>query len=471
MRRATQIVSRPTVAKIAAQCAALALTALLAPVFPFAVNAQSESQQQQPSPQTQQPPQSVPQPAEPAADSGRPRITFTDYINEVLRSNVDLAAQRANIAIGKAAITTAKITPDWSVDVGLPTVDISNQGQATNVSAGLNIPIELGGKRGRRIRAATSDLAATSSHYDDAVRQLRATAAGAFIDALSAREILGSKNKSLGQLDRIVNVNQERLRVGDIGEIELSQSRVDRDQFKADVITALADVYSADLVLGQQLSRSEKLAAELPVPSGTLEIPIRTFEIDRLVADALQHRSDVLSRQHAVQAASDRIELARVNLIPDLSVSGSYSHTGSGTGGFSQPPDSALGASFSINLPFSRWRYQGEMENAQASRTQAELQLRSTQLQVEAEVREAYSRYQASVQRLQLYRGGMLKDADRVLEARLYAYQHGSATLLEVIDAQKTSAAIYLAYSQALTDHAHTLVTLQQAAAIWDVSF
>jgi outer membrane protein, heavy metal efflux system len=451
---------RPIVAQVVALCSA----ALLAPAVPVVLRAQQQPQQQAPPPTT-------PQPAEPGADVGRPRVTFAEYINEVLRSNIDLATQHTNIDISKAAVTSAKVTPDWSVDVGSPTVDISNQGQATNFSAGLNVPIELGGKRAKRVRAATADLASANSDYDDAVRQLRATAAGAFIDALSAREILGSKNKSLGQLDRIVSVNEERVRAGDIGEIELVQSRVDRDQFKADVISALAEVYSADLALGQRLGQSEKLAAQLPVPSGTLEIPIRSFEVDRLVADALQRRSDVISRQRAVRAADDRIELARVNLIPDFSVSGSYSHTGAGTGGFSQPPDNALGASFSINLPFSRWRYQGEMENAHASRSLAELQLRAAQLRVEAEVRDAYSRYQASVQRLQLYRGGMLKDADRVLEARLYAYQHGGATLLEVIDAQKTSAAIYLAYSQALADHGHALVTLQQAAATWDVSF
>lgn len=92
-------------------------------------------------------------------------------------------------------------------------------------------------------------------------------------------------------------------------------------------------------------------------------------------------------------------------------------------------------------------------------------------MQAETEVRSAYSRYQASVQRLELYRSGMLKNADRVLEARLYAYQRGGATLLEVIDAERTSADVYLSYSQALVENAHALVALEQAAGIWDVSF
>jgi cobalt-zinc-cadmium efflux system outer membrane protein len=249
------------------------------------------------------------------------------------------------------------------------------------------------------------------------------------------------------------------------------QSRVDRDQFKAGVISAQADVYSADLALAQQFGEPNKLSTQMPVPTGSLDVPVHTFDPDALVANALLKRSDVLSRQRALQATELRIQLAQANLVPDLGVSGTYSHTGTGTGGFVQPPDNTLGASLSVNLPFSRWRHQGELETARATRSQAELQLRSAQIQVESEVRDAYSRYQASVSRLKLYQGGVLKAADRVLEARLYAYQRGGATLLEVIDAQKTSAAVYLAYSQALADHANALVTLEAAAAMWDVSF
>jgi cobalt-zinc-cadmium efflux system outer membrane protein len=401
----------------------------------------------------------------------RPHITFNEYVTEALRANLDLSVQRASIAVSQAAVTTASVTPDWSVDVGLPTVDLAGQGNPTNFSTGVSVPIELGGKRGHRVKAAKADMATTNSDYDDAVRQLRATATSAFVEALSARAILQSKNKSLGQFDRIVTVNEERHRVGDIGEIELTQSRVERDQFKADVITAEADVYSADLVLGQKLGKPEKLAALLPVPDGTLEVAVRTFDVEQLVADALERRPDVISKQRAIKAADLRIELANVNLIPDLSVSGSYSHTGTGTGGFSQPADNTLGASLSLNLPFSRLRHRGEVESARATRTQAEFQLRAAQLQAETDVRDGYSRYQAAVRRLELYRGGMLKDADRVLEARLYAYQRGGATLLEVIDAQRTSAEVYLAYSQALAEHAHALVTLELAAAIWDLTF
>jgi len=404
-------------------------------------------------------------------DNQRPPIAFADYVAEVLRSNLDLAARRSNIAISQAAVTTASSRPDWSLDVGIPGADLSNQGFPLTTTVGLTVPVELGGKRDARMRAATADVSSTTADYEDSVRQLRASAANAYADALGAREVLQSKNKSLAQLDRIVNVNQERLRVGDIGEIELAQSRVERDQFKADVISAESDVYSADLAAAQQLGSPDKLGARIPLPVGSLEIATRTFDLDQLVAHALQNRSDVVSRVRAIKAADERIKLAKANLIPDVAVNGSFSHTGTGSGDFLQQPDNTISGGVSLNLPLSRRLHPGELEAARAMRAQAELQLRAAQLKVEVEVRDAYERYQARAHRLNVFRGGLLRDADRVLEARLYAYQRGGATLLEVIEAQRKSAEVYLAYSQALLDHAHALVTMEEAVATWDVSF
>ena len=203
-----------------------------------------------------------------STESNRPKISFDDYIDEVVRRNLDLAIQRSSIAISQAGITSAKERPDWSVDLGFPSADLSNQGSPTTWSAGLNVPFELGGKRKARVRAATADVATTNSDYEDALRQFRAAASDAFIKFVGFAEYSESKQKSLGEFEQIVKVNEERVRVGDIGEIELVQSRVNRDQFRADVITAQADVVSADLALGQQLGQPQRLSAQLPVPVG-----------------------------------------------------------------------------------------------------------------------------------------------------------------------------------------------------------
>jgi len=165
---------------------AMSLSALFSP-FPRPVSAQEAAT-------------ATPQ----SSESNRPKIKFDDYLNEVVRHNLDLAIQRTNIAISQAGVTSAKERPDWSADIGFPSADLSNQGFPTTWSAGLNVPIELGGKQKKRVRAATADVATTNSDYQDALRQSRAAAAEAFIDSLGSREILQSKQKSLGEFDRIV---------------------------------------------------------------------------------------------------------------------------------------------------------------------------------------------------------------------------------------------------------------------------
>jgi outer membrane protein, heavy metal efflux system len=63
------------------------------------------------------------------------------------------------------------------------------------------------------------------------------------------------------------------------------------------------------------------------------------------------------------------------------------------------------------------------------------------------------------------------RDADRVLEAKVYSYNRGSSSLLEVLDAQRVNNDVYLAYYAALNEQAKALVALEQSAGIWDVNF
>jgi len=51
---------------------------------------------------------------------------------------------------------------------------------------------------------------------------------------------------------------------------------------------------------------------------------------------------------------------------------------------------------------------------------------------------------------------------DRVLDGIQFSYRHGSATLLEFIEAQRTSNEVYLAYVDAQAGHAKALATLDR---------
>jgi cobalt-zinc-cadmium efflux system outer membrane protein len=398
-------------------------------------------------------------------------MAFGAYLGLVLRSNLELAAQRFNVPIAEAQIAIAKIFPDPIVTAGVDSIDVSRVGAPTSITAGVSELIELGGKRGARKAVATAGLGGAQADLEDFLRGLRANGASAFIEALHARLVLQRKRLTLTSLENLVTVNQERLRAGDIGEVPLIQARVEAQRFRSEVTGAEADVRSADLGLALLLGSGGPIAF---TPVGELRTTPRAVDLPSLIAHAREQRPDVVSKQYALAAGRSRVRLAHANRWIDLTLNVDWTHTSEPYGTFEiispSPAFDALTMTMSFPLPFSRV-YRGELNAALAGQTQADWALRSIQMKAEVDVRQAFEKYRAAMDRVALYAGGVLTDADKVLAAILYSYRRGAATLLEVLEAQRTDNEVYLAYADALADYARALVALEQAAGIWDVTF
>jgi cobalt-zinc-cadmium efflux system outer membrane protein len=280
--------------------------------------------------------------------------------------------------------------------------------------------------------------------------------------------VLDRKQQTLKGLEKLVTVNEERLRAGDVGKVAITQSRVEAQRFRGEVLSAQADVEAADLALSLYLGTGR--GAAKVTPSGDLRtVKPRAFDVDALIAQALGARPDLASKRKAAEGATARVDVARANRWIDLTLNVSWQHSFPGTGMFLQPAFDALGATASVPIPLSKV-YRGELDAALATEAQSRTTVQSTELRIEVEIRQAYARYGAAAARLGLYTGGLLSDADQVLDSTLYNYQKGGATLLEVLEAQRTVNDVYLAYCGALADHAKALVAIEQAAGMWDVA-
>jgi cobalt-zinc-cadmium efflux system outer membrane protein len=412
-------------------------------------------------------PATAPAEAEPATqvDDGE-GLTLLDFVALVGRANLALAAERFNLPATEAQIALARVFPDPAVTGGVLSYDASHQHAPTVVGAGVSGTLELGGKRSARIEAATQARTQASAELDDFFRGLRATAASAFVDALLSRLVLERKRITLDRLDRLVIVNQERFRAGDIGEIAVAQSRVEAHRFRGEVIASESDVRAADLALRLLAGATEKREI---VPRGDLLLPPRPFDAEAMVAEARARRPDVVARRVAVTGAESRVRLAHANRWVDLGLSLGWQHTPANHyGGSDNPAFEALSANLTLPLPFSRV-YRGELDGALAEKGRAEVALAATELTAEIEVRQALVRYSGAVEQLKVFTGDVLTDAERVFKATSYNYQRGGASLLEVLEAQRTVNEVFLSYYAALAAHARALIGVEQAAGLWDL--
>lgn len=400
--------------------------------------------------------------AQPEPNTAR-QLGFADYLHRVLVANPDLKAAHATMDIARAQINVAKIFPDPDLALGLGQYDVSRRGNPTIVATQLSLPIELGGKRRSRIAVAQSGLEASALDYADAVRTLRALAANAFIDALHARTIVTQKQGALVHLQRLVEVNQRRLASGDIAEVELVQSRVEMQRFRAEVIEAEGEQRAAEVVLAELLGQDQSLRVQA---NGDLLTPPPILDQSGLAA-GIDKRSDVHASQMRLQGAERQIDLEHAKRVVDVTVGAGWMHNFPVGGDSGLPSADLVTASLSVPIPFSRV-YRGELEAAESARTQAESQLQAIRIRAQAELQAALAHFETAARRVALYDGGTLVDANAVLEKTLYSYQRGEAPLVEVLVAQRTASEIQFAYLDALADRAHALVAVGQAAGTSD---
>jgi len=114
-----------------------------------------------------------PPPSPPAALPDR--LTIDQAVDEALRRNLNLLAQRLNLSLADALLVAARVRPNpvLSLDVDHVNVAHLSKGDLTEAAARVDVPIVLGGKRDLRIDVAQRDRLIAENQFEDALRRLR----------------------------------------------------------------------------------------------------------------------------------------------------------------------------------------------------------------------------------------------------------------------------------------------------------
>ena len=397
-------------------------------------------------------------------------LSFESYLSAVESHSLELQAQQEGITSAKAGIGIAGLRPDPEFTLGATRETVRSAGhRPVTWNPAISMAIETGGKRAARAKAARSNVALAEETVAGFKSALYGAAAAAFTEACRTREVLARKEQSMAALSKVVEANAVRRKAGDVGGIELLQSRVERDQFQADLAQARSEADSAMLNLSPPLGRQ----FDSLFPHAQLACDFAAYEnqdASVLVPQALRERSDVRIARATLDNLRDGAALVRANRSVDptvtlgLAAARGY-HDGvdaSGDPVDGSPRSRALSLSLAIPIPLSR-RDKGDIVQAESGVTQAMLALRQAELTAETQVRTAQRQLRAAQDRLARYRDGVLVDAQKVVDGMRLSYVKGNASLLEWLAAQRSADEAYQGYVQARADAAIASTQLQLA--------
>jgi cobalt-zinc-cadmium efflux system outer membrane protein len=144
----------------------------------------------------------------------------------------------------------------------------------------------------------------------------------------------------------------------------------------------------------------------------------------------LNTRPDLAAAREQVSQSRSLKGLATASVLPVPVVSVVYQHT---------PFASGLRYAFGITVPVPLFYWNGgERERANAGLSTAEVAVQRARVQIEADVAVAIGNFRSAQVLADRYQSGLLEQSAAALETSRFAYEHGAASLLELLDAIRT---------------------------------
>jgi len=377
------------------------------------------------------------------------QVTLDEALQLALKQNPTLMAQQAALFSTKAGETTAALRPNPTMNFLAEQLQPGQSQQDAQYTVSVGQPIELGGKRQRRIDSARAATQVATYQLDDARRQVVLQVKSAFAGVLIARQQLALAEANLKTLDDTERIQGLRAEKGDISELELLRIQVQRFTFARDAADARQALAAARIAL-RTAAGSVNIAEDFEVVG---DLDFKEVSLDRalLVQRALDNRPDLRAADaDRLRARADH-RLARANAWWDITPQIEYQRIG---------PDNTIGVGLSFPLRIFD-RNQGEIARTQAEITRVDAVREATALQVLAAL--DTDRQAALIQRERVIslRDVYLPKATRARDTVEYAYRRGGQSLLDFLDAQRTYRETALAHLQALGAYLGALYQLE----------
>lgn len=390
------------------------------------------------------------------------RVTLDEAIQLALQHNHSLLAARTTVQQSLANEVTANLRPnptlftDWEY---LPVLSGTPSGtgilqylhDSTEGDIGMSYLFERGQKRQHRVEAAKDVTSVVRSQVSDNERGLAFQVAQLFINVQLAESTLDLAQQDVKSFQSTMDLTEFQFKSGAIAENDYLQIKLQMVQFQTDLEQAELARAQALSDLRQQLGY-ESVAADYDV-AGPFEYRPVLSTLPDLQTKAFQLRPDLRAAQLSVAAANSQHTLAQANGKQDVTVSANYSHVNS---------ISTVTWSVSIPLPVFD-RNQGNIAQTRFAITQAQEQQKSVSGQVSTDVRDAWEGLRSNERVVQIYLKGNLADAQKSRDIIEYAYRRGAATLLDLLNAERSYRATELAYRQSLAAYITSLEQLRQA--------
>ena len=378
-------------------------------------------------------------------------LTLEQALRLASETNPNVRAKEFELKAVGAGEITAGLRPNPTANFLAEQFGGASSASQTQYTINIGQPIELGGKRQRRIDSATAQTKVTTHELADLRRQIDFQVKKTFTDILVAKDALALSEQNLSALDELEKIQRLRAEKGDLSGLELLRIQVQRFAFERDAADARQALRAAKIGL-RSLIGADKVTDDFDA-AGSLELRQSSYTQSELYRRALDTRPDIRAAEAARNKAKADINLAKANAWWDVTPQVEYQRIG---------PDNTIGFGFGLPLRIFD-RNQGEIARTRADALRVDAVRDAVVIRALSEVDTALAAVDTERGKVEVLRDTYLPKAKQARETVEFAYRRGGVSLLDYLDAQRTYRETALQYLQALGNY-QTAIYLLEAA-------
>ncbi len=356
-------------------------------------------------------------------------ITLRKALALALMHNPELKAFSWNVRVSEARQLQASLWPNPELEVEIE--EVGGPGErsgfdAAETTIALSQLIEMGDKRGKRVKVATLAKELAGLDYEAKRLDVFTEVTKAFIEVLAAQQRLKLTKELLQLSEELVGTVAKRVDAGKDSPLEKTKAAVAYSNVNIQHRQAVGNLEFARKQLAStwagQKPEFESVAGKLdsltPLPS-----------IDELTG-LMEQNPDIARWSLEIDKGKASLELEKAKAISDITLSGGLQR-------FNETDDNAIVFGISIGLPISD-RNQGGKLQAAYTLARAREEQRAAQTRIQMELVKAYQGLSNSYTEATELNKNVLQGAESVFEASRTGYSQGKLDYLHVLDAQRT---------------------------------
>lgn len=388
-------------------------------------------------------------------------VSLESLIETALQNNPELQAQQRTIEASRTAVPQAGSLPDPKLNLNLMNMPANtfkfDQEPMTGKQVGVMQTIPFPGKLGLKSDIARKSSEDAEAHYEELKNRIVRDIKLNYFELFYIDEAIRTTENNEQLISELVEVAQTKYQVGKGLQQDVLKAQVERSKMMDRLINLKQKRRTIVSAINTLLNRPVDTPIE--AVKEPLYEPI-VLSLDSLLAYAAKYRPLLKQWQARSKQSALKNALARKQYWPDFSLSVAYTQRDvlqSGAGGVD-----FLSAGVSVKLPLYFWRKQDKQVEESVNRRRAtESGAKDARNRVLNRLDDVYGDLQKEMERIELYRTGIIPQASQSLEAATTGYRTDKVDFLTLIDNTLTLFDLELAQKRIVSEYHKNIARLE----------